>query len=75
MESNVMKALQNRYKQASELTDALVELVLDKAEKRVGSDGKAIYSVGYLNSVLRSVAASSPAAIKELEQILRAARA
>lgn len=71
------KAFDKRYDTAEALATELIELVKDKAVRYTvpGHDDQGLaYVVGYMSSVLRRVAAESPAALEQLEHSVRAAR-
>ena len=69
----------SRRTDAQCMADQLVKAVLHRAETKfsLGPDDHAAinaFAVGYLNSLLATVAASSPAAMKELASALKYAK-
>jgi hypothetical protein len=67
----------SRRTDAQSMADQLVKAVLHRAEtKFCGEDRLAInaFTVGYLNSLLATVAAQSPAGMKELASALKYAK-
>jgi hypothetical protein len=71
------KAYDKRFDLADQLSDELLELVKEKGKQygMPGHDENGLaYVVGYMRSVLQTVAAQSPAAMERLELSVRAAR-
>jgi hypothetical protein len=71
------KAYDKRFELADQMADELLELVKEKGKQygMPGHDEAGLsYVVGYMRSVLQSVAAQSPAAMERLELSVRAAR-
>ena len=75
-----MRTLRSYDLQASRRTDAqnmanqMVELAKAKAVKQFGCQDPEAFALGYINSLLASVASSSPAAMRELEAALKYAK-
>lgn len=63
-----------RRTDAQYLADQIVALTMKKAESKFGCTTTAdqnAFTLGYMNSLLASVAASSPAAMRELASALK----
>lgn len=70
------KAFETRYAAADSMLDELVTIVLEKGDRySTGNNGdNYAYAVGYLRSVMVSIAAQSPASLKRLKASLTAAK-
>ena len=60
------KNFPTRYDEADLLTEALLKQAFKRAKSSVGEESPH-YALGYIMSVMKRVAAQSPAALKELQ--------